>query len=236
MKLPLTGALVALNIIASFLIPSVSAQPRCAPGSVWREAFSGDTVCVSVPRRQDVANENAAATSHRDPAGGPFGPDTCRAGYVWRSASPADHVCVLPQSRAQAAQDNAAAASHVATAGAAPAPAPAPAPVPSAYQTSPWSSWTRKDGAEFRSQWGWNPNAQNFPGYIDAIFEVRNLQTTTWHGSGRSLGCTSSTGGKDGPEIDLAPHESKRVTFTTINCGTRDKPFFRPSVVRSNTL
>jgi hypothetical protein len=86
----------------------------CVSGFVWREAFSGDHVCVVPAVRTQTASDNQLASSRRAPGGGPYGPDTCRQGFVWREARPADHVCVPPETRTQAANDNQAAASRVA--------------------------------------------------------------------------------------------------------------------------
>jgi hypothetical protein len=79
----------------------------CKQGYVWREAFDGDTVCVTPETRAQAAADNAQAAARRSPNGGPYGPDTCRSGYVWREARPEDLVCVTPETRAQTANDNA---------------------------------------------------------------------------------------------------------------------------------
>jgi hypothetical protein len=79
----------------------------CKQGYVWREAFAGDTVCVTPQTRAQAAEDNAQAAARRSPNGGPYGPDTCKSGYVWREARPEDHVCVTPETRAQTANDNA---------------------------------------------------------------------------------------------------------------------------------
>jgi hypothetical protein len=230
MKLLFLGSLAALSIAGASLASPALAQPVCKQGYVWREAFSGDTVCVSVQRRRQVADENAAAASRRDPHGGAYGPNTCLPGFVWRAAAPNDLVCVPPPSRDLAAEDNAASASHTAAA------APAPAPAASAYQLSAWSGWNRIDGAEYRYRWGWNPRAANFPGTIDALFEVHNRLPGNWTGAARSITCTSNTLGASAPDVTLRPGETRSVKFTTTNCGSRDRPFFKPSVVRSSTL
>ncbi|GAA4246899.1 hypothetical protein [Dactylosporangium darangshiense] len=78
----------------------------CADGYVWREAFSGDHVCVTPATREQVRQDNAAADQRRSPDGGPYGKDTCVSGYVWRGANDADHVCVTPTIRDQTARDN----------------------------------------------------------------------------------------------------------------------------------
>lgn len=82
----------------------------CLQGWVWREAFSGDHVCVPGATRSQAWADNAAAAGRRNPAGGPYGPDTCLPGWVWREARPTDHVCVTPAIRSQTWADNAAAA------------------------------------------------------------------------------------------------------------------------------
>ena len=86
---------------------------RCVQGYVWREAFSGDHVCVTPNIRSQAATDNAAASSRRSPNGGAFGPDTCIQGYVWREAEQSDHVCVTPATRTQTREDNIAAASRI---------------------------------------------------------------------------------------------------------------------------
>lgn len=78
----------------------------CKNGFVWREARSGDHVCVTPEVREQTAEENRQAAARRDPAGGPYGPDTCLSGYVWREAFEGDLVCVPPESRDQAHFDN----------------------------------------------------------------------------------------------------------------------------------
>jgi peptidase inhibitor family I36 len=99
---------LALAIAAALLsIGAAQAQQgTCATGYVWREAFSGDKVCVLPATRSQAAADNTQAASRRQPGGGAYGPDTCRQGYVWREARPSDHVCVTPETRSQAAADN----------------------------------------------------------------------------------------------------------------------------------
>lgn len=80
----------------------------CIAGYVWREAFTGDHVCVTPDQRTLVAEDNAAAPTRVDP-GGAYGPNTCISGYVWRVARPEDLVCVTPEERTRVGQDNAAA-------------------------------------------------------------------------------------------------------------------------------
>lgn len=95
--------------LASLSTQTMAATPPanvCVQGYVWREAYSGDTVCVTPQRRSSVLQENAAARSHVNPSGGAYGRDTCLDGYVWRQARDMDHVCVPPQSRTIVAQEN----------------------------------------------------------------------------------------------------------------------------------
>jgi hypothetical protein len=84
----------------------------CKQGYVWREAQSGDHVCVTPETRQTTWNENALAASRREPNGGAYGANTCKPGYVWREAFAADLICVAPDRRAQAKADNAWAAAR----------------------------------------------------------------------------------------------------------------------------
>jgi hypothetical protein len=79
----------------------------CKPGYVWREARPSDHVCVTPETRQTTRDENALATSRREPNGGAYGPNTCKQGFVWREAFDGDFVCVTPDRRAQAEADNA---------------------------------------------------------------------------------------------------------------------------------
>jgi hypothetical protein len=83
----------------------------CLNGYVWREAYTGDVVCVTPATRTRAAQDNAAAASRRDPDAG-YGPYGCKSGYVWREARASDLVCVTPDIRTQAKADNAAAASR----------------------------------------------------------------------------------------------------------------------------
>ncbi|HEX2697905.1 MAG TPA: hypothetical protein VHM28_09365, partial [Anaerolineales bacterium] len=82
----------------------------CISGYVWREATSGDDVCVTPDIRTQTANDNSAASSRVCTAA--YGPDTCAQGYVWRAAFSGDHVCVDPGIRNQAAAENADAPNH----------------------------------------------------------------------------------------------------------------------------
>lgn len=113
--LPLTVAIagLAVAIPAPVLADELPYGPdTCIQGYVWREARSGDSVCVTPGTRDATAQQNANAAQNREPNGGAYGPDTCKPGFVWREAFGGDKVCVNPAVRDQAAGDNAAAQSH----------------------------------------------------------------------------------------------------------------------------
>lgn len=91
---------------------SVAPDPAtCRSGYVWREARSGDLVCVTPESRDLARSENAVASSRVNPAG-PYGPNTCISGFVWREAYGGDVVCVPPERRDAVRAENAAAASR----------------------------------------------------------------------------------------------------------------------------
>jgi len=100
---------------ASTLVPTPVAG-TCKPGYTFRNAGSGDHVCVTPSQKSAAAAQNAAAASHLATA--TYGPSTCVAGYVWRSAWPGDVVCVTPAENTQVAADNAAAAGRINAGGA----------------------------------------------------------------------------------------------------------------------
>ena len=56
--------------------------------------------------RDRAADDNAQAGARRNPAGGPYGPDTCFTGFVWREAFAGDHVCVDPATREATREEN----------------------------------------------------------------------------------------------------------------------------------
>ncbi len=87
---------------------------RCLQGYVWRQAYSGDYVCVTPATRAQAATDNAAAVSRVQSGGGAYGQYTCIQGYVWRQVVPDDYTCVTSAVRAQAASDNSQAGSRVA--------------------------------------------------------------------------------------------------------------------------
>ncbi len=73
----------------------------CGHGRLWREATSGDHVCVSPAAREGAASDNAHAGTRSARTGG------CKSGYVWREATVGDHICVTPATRALAHSQNA---------------------------------------------------------------------------------------------------------------------------------
>jgi len=116
-SLTMNGVTIAVNSVnfaahQAYVTIQGDIADRCVQGYVWREAFSGDHVCVTPNIRSEAATDNAAASSRRSPNGGAFGLDTCIQGYVWREAEPSDHVCVTPATRSQTQADNTAAASR----------------------------------------------------------------------------------------------------------------------------
>ena len=90
------------------LARAAAVADACSSGLVWREAFSGDHVCVAPAFRDQVRSDNAHAAERVNPRGA-YGPNTCVNGYVWREARASDYVCVVPGIRTQVKQQNAAA-------------------------------------------------------------------------------------------------------------------------------
>jgi hypothetical protein len=111
---PLSAAVFAL--MAAIPVPA-QAQPlpygpdTCIQGFVWREARTGDTVCVTPDVRAAVAQQNSTPGANKDPNAG-SGPQSCSQGYVWREAFDGDTICVTPSFRQQMFDANAAAASR----------------------------------------------------------------------------------------------------------------------------
>ena len=105
----LVKALIAAALLSCTLTAHaqcLNGPAQCRQGYVWREAFPGDTVCVTGEVRAQAAADNSQGNARRSPEGGPFPPDTCIQGYVWREARAEDRVCVTGAVRAQAAADN----------------------------------------------------------------------------------------------------------------------------------
>jgi hypothetical protein len=208
------------------------AQDTCRQGFVWREASPGDYVCVTPETRAEAAQDNSQASARREPAGGAYGPNTCLSGYVWREARQGDLVCVTPKTRAQAASDNAQASARRAVSAPPAAPAPARA---SGYKASDWSPWSGAEGVKYRYRWGLNPQEPRYADRVDAVFEVTNTQGRVWEGAVRSLDCTRDTLSMS-KRVVLQPGQTQEVKFLTPNCGTKDRPSFRPNVVRSTRI
>ena len=111
-------ALLPIHTPVFWQLPTVTAGPApsgtigdpnvpCLMGYVWRQAYSGDYVCVTPGQRTQAASDNAAAAGRIQSGGGAYGQYTCQQGYVWRQVVPDDYVCVTAAERAQAAADNA---------------------------------------------------------------------------------------------------------------------------------
>lgn len=83
----------------------------CIQGLVWREARTGDTVCVTPEFRSRTATENGNPDANKDPNGA-YGPESCAQGFVWREAFNGDTICVTPAIRAENLAANAAAESN----------------------------------------------------------------------------------------------------------------------------
>ena len=214
---------VFLAALATSLPLTAQAQPVCQSGFVWRNAFSGDTICVSVQRRDQVASENSRAASNRNPTGGDFGPNTCRQGFVWRVANPKDEVCVTTASRDRVAQENANPHARVAEAGSAPA-----------SQVTDWSPWKRAEDSEFRYRFEFDPKKQ---GDVTAVVEIRNRVSEAWNGAARGVDCHSDVLGRGEKKFSLRPGETTRVQYLTENCGSATKPSMKePSIARAKSL
>jgi hypothetical protein len=84
----------------SGIIRIVSAV-SCKPGFVWREAKSGDTVCVPPAARDKAKQENALAGSRMA-----RGFNTCVKAFVRREAYVGDTVCVTPERRVEVREEN----------------------------------------------------------------------------------------------------------------------------------
>jgi len=215
--------IVSLVALATALTLPAQAQPACQSGFVWRNAFSGDTICVSVQRRDQVAGENARAAANREAGGGASGPNTCRQGFVWRVANPRDLVCVTPESRELVAQENANPHAHVAAA--------APA---AAAQTTEWSPWKRAEDSEFRYRFEFDPRKQ---GDVTAIVEIRNRVSQAWEGAARGVDCRSNVLGRGEKKFSLRPGQTTTVQYLTANCGSATQPFMKePSIARDKSL
>jgi hypothetical protein len=86
---------------------AVSAQAQsngCKAGYLPREAFAGDSVCVTPAQHKQALADNAAAASRLR--------DLCIPGYVWRGAQKGDHICVTHEVRAETSEENEQAVSH----------------------------------------------------------------------------------------------------------------------------
>ena len=107
----IAGAVTLTAMTPAIADPLPYGPDTCVQGFVWREARSGDTVCVTPAVRTAIAAQNANAGANKDPQAG-SGPESCSQGYVWREAFDGDTICVTPAVRSATLADNAAAASR----------------------------------------------------------------------------------------------------------------------------
>ena len=105
------GALAAVMPAPAIADPLPYGPDTCIQGLVWREARSGDTVCVTPGFRDRTSLENSTPGANKNPNAG-SGPEACSQGYVWREAFDGDVICVTPAIRAENLAANAAAQSN----------------------------------------------------------------------------------------------------------------------------
>jgi hypothetical protein len=127
---------------------------------------------------------------------------------VWREAHSGDAVCVTEKTRSETATDNAqAAARRVASA---PPPA-APSPTPAV------------------------PHPRLPDERVVQLGPGRGSDVSIPQGSLRSLDCTRDQIQGSKP-VTLQPNQTLDVKFVTPNCGSKDRPSFRPNVVRLSRI
>lgn len=112
----------------------------------------------------------AQATARRRPGGG-SGSNGSRSGYTWRDAALSEVVYATPATRPRATNANAPAAARRLSSASSSAPSRA------GHTLGEWSAWLRAGGVEYRYRWGLNPRDLRYAGSVDAMFQVRNLQT-----------------------------------------------------------
>jgi hypothetical protein len=183
----------------------------CLMGYVWRQAYSGDYVCVTPGQRTQAAADNAAASSRIQSGGGAYGQYTCQQGYVWRQVVPDDYVCVTPAERAQAAADNAQASNR-------------------ALLLSLWltdydppqqgSGQTCSNGVCTITEGGWNgPNFQingDHFNYGQVMLQVRNNDgQVLWSGTATAGSYPGYPAGAFGAQTDIG--DCSQVPHTTTN-------------------
>jgi len=112
----------------------------------------------------------AQATARRRPRG-TSGSNLYRSGYTWRDAALNELACAAPATRLRVAGETVpAAVRRVAL-------APAGPRSRAGHTRGEWSAWLRAGGVEYRYRWGLNPRDLRHAGSVDAMFQVRNLQT-----------------------------------------------------------
>jgi hypothetical protein len=187
------------------------ANVPCLMGYVWRQAYSGDYVCVTPDQRSQAAADNAAASGRIQSGGGAYGQYTCQQGYVWRQVVPDDYVCVTPAERAQAAADNGQANNR-------------------ALLLSLWlSDWTPpqqgsqqncSNGVCTTTEGGWDgPNFQingDHFNYGQVILQVRTAGgAVLWSGTATAGSYPGYPGGAFGAQTDIG--DCSQVPHTTTN-------------------
>ena len=145
----------------------------CVVGTVWREAFRGDYVCVPPESRSVATRENA------DPASA----EPCQPGTVWREADPADHVCVSPARRGAVAAENRRAATGVG------APPPTRPPAPSPGQPT---GVQVAFGEEFKPTYDWIESSMRFMTNVpcSGTLEIGTRKPVETHGVSKATGAT----------------------------------------------
>ena len=109
--------------------------------------------------------------------------------------------------------------------------AAAPAPPQAGERTTNWSTWGRKSGLHYRYRIRWSPQARP-PAQLHVSYEVRNSRARPWHGAVRALDCDADTVIRS-TRVVLAPNAGGEFRLVTPNCGSTDRPSFRPDVTES---
>lgn len=113
----------------------------------------------------------ARATARPHLRGGSSGYTTRFPTYTWRDAALSELVWTTPATRMQSAGENAPTPTRRISS------APPSARSGAGHKLGEWSAWLRAGGVEYRYRWGLNPRNLRHAGSVDAMFQVRNLQT-----------------------------------------------------------